>query len=90
MKLPPWNLVLGVSALAWALGTLNIFSPSGLGTREVVLIYGLRGYLSPPELIAFSASMRLIAVAGELIVLAIGYGWQRYRHKLPAAKPRLT
>ena len=65
VKLPPWDLVLGVSALAWALGTLNIFSPSGLGTREVVLIYGLRGYLSPPELIAFSASMRLIAVAGE-------------------------
>ncbi len=74
LALPPIGHVLGVSALAWALGTLNVFSPSGLGTRELVLMYGLQNYLSPPELLAFSASMRLLAVAGEFIFFAGSYG----------------
>ena len=41
IPVPAAGIVIGVAALAWALGTINVFSPSGIGTRELVLIYGL-------------------------------------------------
>lgn len=63
---PPPPLVLGASALAWAAGTVNVLSPGGLGTREVVLVSTLQGVLRPPELLALSAVARLVAVGAEL------------------------
>jgi len=72
-NVPPINLILGVSALAWAIGTLNVFSPSGLGTREIILALGLGSYLPPPELLAFGIGSRLAAVFGELFLFSCIY-----------------
>lgn len=72
-SLPPVHLVIGVSALAWALGTVNIFSPGGLGTRELVLIYGLQSYVDPPELFALSVLTRLLAIASEILLFLFIY-----------------
>jgi hypothetical protein len=83
---PPAGITIGVAALAWALGTINVFSPSGIGTRELVLIYGLQGYADPPELLALAALTRLAAVAAELALfalLAIRAG-RRIGHSPPA------
>ena len=77
VPLPPLLAVIGVSSLAWALGTLNVFSPSGLGTRELVLIWGLQSFVDPPELLVLSATIRLAAVAGELILFAALFLWTR-------------
>ena len=71
--------VIGVAALAWALGTLNVFSPSGVGTRELVLIYGLQGFVGPAELLALSAMVRLAAVAGELLLFSALAWWSANR-----------
>jgi uncharacterized membrane protein YbhN (UPF0104 family) len=60
-----------VTSLAWALGTLNVFSPSGIGTRELIVIYGLQGYVDPPSLLALTALTRLAAVAAELILFGM-------------------
>ncbi len=68
---PPSGIVIGVAALAWALGTINVFSPSGIGTRELVLIYGLQGYINPPALLALAALTRLAAVAAELLLFGL-------------------
>ncbi len=61
-------IVIGVSSLAWGVGVLNVLSPGGLGTREVVLIYGLQDYIDPPELLALSIIARLVATFGELLL----------------------
>lgn len=71
--IPSINLVIGVSAFAWALGTLNIFTPSGVGTREMVLIYGLQNFVDPPELFALSVITRLLTLLVELFIFGIVY-----------------
>ena len=71
---PAAHLVIGVSALAWGIGTLNVLSPSGIGTREIILVYGLQNYINPPELLALSVVSRLAAVLGELILFGAIYG----------------
>jgi len=68
LNVPPIHVVIGVSTLAWALGTLNIFTPSGLGTREFILAIGLENYLEPPELLALGVGSRLVALSGELLM----------------------
>jgi len=72
-KVPPVNLVIGVSAFAWAIGTLNIFTPSGLGTRELVLIHGLQQCIAPPELLGLIILSRLATMFSELMLFALVY-----------------
>lgn len=73
VSIPPFNLVIGVSVTAWALGTLNILTPSGLGTREIILVHGLETYVSPPDLIALAVVSRLVVVLAELLLFASIY-----------------
>jgi uncharacterized membrane protein YbhN (UPF0104 family) len=67
-----WELV-GVGALSWVAGTLNIFSPGGLGTREAVLVAGLQGTLAPAEVVQLSVVMRLLSTAAELTFLGMNF-----------------
>lgn len=67
----PLGLVLGVSAFAWAIGTLNVFSPSGIGTREAILIFGFRDYLDMPVLLAMGIVARLVFLLGELLLFGL-------------------
>jgi glycosyltransferase 2 family protein len=63
----------GVGALSWVAGTVNIFSPGGLGTREAVLVAGLQGILDPSAVVQLSVVMRLLTTAAELAFLGMNF-----------------
>jgi len=65
--------ILGLSAFAWLLGTVNIFAPSGIGTREMVLLIGFQNQLPAQQIIYLSLVARLIGTATELLLNGIGF-----------------
>ena len=74
-EVPPLTLVLGVSAFAWVIGTLNVFSPGGIGTREAILIFGLRDYADIPILLAVGIVARMTFLVGELFLFCLLKMW---------------
>lgn len=52
-------------AAAWVAGFVNPFTPSGVGSREAVLIVALSGLVSAPEALLASITMRVLGLAGE-------------------------
>jgi uncharacterized membrane protein YbhN (UPF0104 family) len=63
--------VAGASTLAWAVGLVVVFAPSGVGVREVVYVALLSGMFPKAELAAAAVTMRLIMIVAELAVLLI-------------------
>jgi glycosyltransferase 2 family protein len=74
--------ILGLSSFAWLLGTVNIFAPSGIGTREMVLLIGFQNQLPAQQIIYLSLVARLIGTATELLMNGIGFIY------LSVAKPK--
>jgi uncharacterized membrane protein YbhN (UPF0104 family) len=66
-------LLVGASALAWALGFLSFLTPSGLGVREGVLALLLAQIYPAPVAIVASLTFRLACTAGELLAVAVGW-----------------
>ncbi len=66
--------ILGVSSFAWMLGTVNVFAPSGIGTREMVLLLGFQNHLPSQEVIYLSVAARLLGTAAELLLNGVGLG----------------
>lgn len=80
--------VAGAACVAWAVGLVAVFAPSGVGVREVVYVWFLSGLYPRPELQGASVLQRLVTIAAELAVLiAIGLPWVRRRTERPAAEP---
>lgn len=80
--------VAGAACVAWAVGLVAVFAPSGVGVREVVYVWFLSGLYPRPELQGASVLQRLVTIAAELAVLiAIGLPWLRRRTERPAAEP---
>jgi hypothetical protein len=81
--------VAGAACVAWAVGLVAVFAPSGVGVREVVYVWFLSGLYPRPELQGASVLQRLVTIAAELAVLiAIGLPWLRRRMEAPpAAEP---
>jgi hypothetical protein len=65
--------ILGLSSFAWLLGTVNIFAPSGIGTREMVLGIGFLNQLPAQQIIYLSLVARLIGTATELLLNGVGF-----------------
>jgi hypothetical protein len=65
--------ILGVSSFAWMLGTVNVFAPSGIGTREMILLLGFQNQLPSQETIYLSLVARLLGTAAELLLNGIGF-----------------
>ena len=65
---PPWAVVTAF-AFAFTVGFLAVPFPSGLGVRETVLAIALPA-VGLPSIVAISAIHRLVAMAGELVVVA--------------------
>lgn len=73
--------ILGVSSFAWMLGTVNVFAPSGIGTREMILLLGFQNRLASQEIIYLSLVARLIGTATELLLNAIGFTYLFFEKK---------
>jgi uncharacterized membrane protein YbhN (UPF0104 family) len=66
----PFNNILGLTgslAIAGALGTLSVFSPSGLGVREGILALLLTNYVISPMAVLISLLARIWTTLGEII-----------------------
>lgn len=61
-------MLIFVYPVAWAFGFLALFSPSGLGVRESVLIFLLGFVFQPSEAAVLSIAARVWATSAEIIV----------------------
>lgn len=83
--------VAGAACVAWAVGLVAVFAPSGVGVREVVYVWFLSGLYPRPELQGASVLQRLVTIAAELAVLiGIGLPWVRRRMERPTPEPEPT
>jgi hypothetical protein len=77
--------VAGAACVAWAVGLVAVFAPSGVGVREVVYVWFLSTLYPRTALQGASVLLRLVTIAAELAVLiAIGLPWVRRRMEPPA------
>jgi len=78
--------VAGAACVAWAVGLVAVFAPSGVGVREVVYVWFLSSLYPRAALQGASVLLRLVTIAAELAVLiAIGVPWVRRRMESPPA-----
>ena len=71
----PISTIFGLSAsvaVAGALGTLSVFTPSGLGVREGVLALLLANYVVSPVAVLISLLARLWVTLGEIVCALLG------------------
>jgi glycosyltransferase 2 family protein len=80
--------IAGAACVAWAIGLVAVFAPSGVGVREVVYVWFLSSFYPRAGLQGASVLQRLVTIAAELAVLiAIGLPWVRRRMERPAPEP---
>jgi glycosyltransferase 2 family protein len=80
--------VAGAACVAWAVGLVAVFAPSGVGVREVVYVWFLSSLYPRAALQGASVLQRLVTIAAELAVLiAIGLPWVRRRMEQPPPVP---
>jgi hypothetical protein len=77
--------VAGASCVAWAVGLVVVFAPSGVGVRELVYVWMLSGLYPRAELTAAAVTSRLVTVLAELTVLAV-VSRPRRRHAVDAQR----
>jgi glycosyltransferase 2 family protein len=78
--------VAGAACVAWAVGLVAVFAPSGVGVREVVYVWFLSSLYPRAGLQGASVLQRLVTIGAELAVLiAIGLPWVRRRMEPPPA-----
>ncbi len=66
-------LVIGASALAWAVGYLSFLTPSGLGVREALLTTLLAQVYPLPVAIVGSLLFRLVLTIGEFLAVLVAW-----------------
>jgi hypothetical protein len=77
--------IAGAACVAWAIGLVAVFAPSGVGVREVVYVWFLSSLYERGSLQAASVLLRLVTIVAELAVLvAVGLPWTRRRAAEPA------
>jgi hypothetical protein len=69
--------VAGAACVAWAVGLVVVFAPSGVGVRELVYVWMLSGLYPRGDLAAAAVTSRLVTLLAELTVLAVASrpGW---------------
>jgi uncharacterized membrane protein YbhN (UPF0104 family) len=78
-------LSLGGYALAWAVGFLIIFFPSGIGPREVALIAVLAPVMPSASALVVALASRVVMTIGDLAWAGAGLAIGRSRHR--ASRP---
>jgi hypothetical protein len=77
--------VAGAACVAWAIGLVVVFAPGGVGVREVVYVWMLRGLYPRAELQVAAVTSRLVTVLAELTVLAALSAPQWRRRNVPVS-----
>ncbi|MBU0598265.1 flippase-like domain-containing protein [Patescibacteria group bacterium] len=57
----------GIFAVSWSIGFISLITPSGLGVREVAMVYFLGKTINVSMAAAVSVLSRIIFIAGELL-----------------------
>ncbi len=78
-------LSLGAYALAWSVGFLLIFFPSGIGPREVALIAVLAPVMPSASALVVALASRVVMTTGDLVWAGIGLAAGRVRRGSPPA-----
>jgi len=78
-------LSLGAYALAWAVGFLIIFFPSGIGPRELALIAVLAPVMPSASALVVALASRVVMTIADLVWAGAGLAIGRRRHTGPAA-----
>lgn len=66
-----WASLTGAFVLAWLAGLLTPGAPAGLGVRELVLLFLLKGAIQEVDLLLAVLSGRVITVIGDLLFFGI-------------------
>jgi uncharacterized membrane protein YbhN (UPF0104 family) len=74
-------------ALAWSVGFLIIFFPSGIGPREVALIAVLAPVMSSASALVVALASRVVMTVGDLFWAGIGLAIGRARHPEVLSQP---
>lgn len=80
--------IAGAACVAWAVGLVAVFAPSGVGVREVVYVWFLSSLYPRTSLEGASVLLRLVTIAAELLVLTV-VGLPRVRRRSPGPPPTL-
>jgi uncharacterized membrane protein YbhN (UPF0104 family) len=62
----PWVALCGAYVLAWLAGLVTPGAPAGLGVRELVLLYLLKGFIGEADILLAVVLGRIVTVAGDL------------------------
>lgn len=65
-----WLALVGAYVLAWLAGLVTPGAPAGVGVRELVLLFLLKGIVSEADLLLAVVLGRLVTVTGDLLFFA--------------------
>lgn len=63
----PWMGVASAYVVAWLCGLLTPGAPAGVGVREMVLLFLLKGVIAPEDLLLSIVLGRLVTMAGDAV-----------------------
>lgn len=66
-----WLLLCGAYVLAWLIGLVTPGAPAGVGVRELVLLFLLKGEISEAELVLVVLLGRMVTVGGDVLIYII-------------------
>jgi len=73
-------MLIGLYAIAFSIGFITPFAPSGIGVREAVLALGLLPYMPLEVVILVSIANRLLYLLAELFLASIAYLSPQSKH----------
>ena len=79
-------LAIGAFGVARSIGYVAFFAPAGIGVREAMVVWMLRGSVDTDDAILGAAANRALTTAAEAIGLAIVFVVMR-RHRTPGHEP---
>jgi hypothetical protein len=66
-----WIHICGAYVLAWLAGLLTPGAPAGLGVRELVLFFLLKGFVPESDMVLSVLLGRVVTVAGDLVFFVL-------------------
>jgi uncharacterized membrane protein YbhN (UPF0104 family) len=73
--------IVGLYALAYAIGFLVPFAPAGIGIREAILVAGMSTLISTEEAIVLASLNRIIYIILEVGIVLILIQFKFYKYK---------
>lgn len=65
--------VIWLYAVAWAVGTVTVGAPAGVGVREAILTLQLEPLIGAANAAALAVVLRLVTTAGDLVTALVGW-----------------